>query len=217
MGAVFSDFTSKGGTCSASASAYAVTNSNTGLTVSTGKYNTFSLTPNAGYKLTLTRLTFAISASSGAISSWAVRSSLDNYGTDIATGTCKTTLTNVTVNLPAASFTNIDAVTFRIYPVALLTNTDIFTLDNVSLQGTIPVIPAIPDPLTSNSPQCTNQGVTIQSSGSAPGGITWYWQTDTLGTLLTTSTSTYKVFTSGTYYLRAQNNSSLLWSYGSGP
>ena len=78
------------------------------------------------------------------------------------------------------------------------------------------VTPANPGNPTSNSPQCNPPGVTLMSSGTPPAGITWYWQTTALGTSTANSGATFVVTTSGTYYLRAQNNTTGCWSTGSG-
>ncbi|MCL9804616.1 GEVED domain-containing protein [Flavobacterium amniphilum] len=83
--------------------------------------------------------------------------------------------------------------------------------------GTITVnsLPAVPGNPTSNSPQCNPGGVTITQSGSAPVGVTWYWQTIAAGTSTANNASTpWVVNTSGTYYIRAYNGN--CWSNGAG-
>ena len=77
-------------------------------------------------------------------------------------------------------------------------------------------IPANPGNPTSNSPQCNPPGVTLTRVGAPPAGVTWYWQTTALGTSTANSGATFVATTSGTYYLRAQHNSSGCWSTGSG-
>ena len=75
-----------------------------------------------------------------------------------------------------------------------------------------------PDPAnpSSNSPQCISPGVTLTRTGTPPAGETWFWQTSATGTSTANSGSTYNVTTSGTYYIRSQNNSTLCWSSGAG-
>ncbi len=75
---------------------------------------------------------------------------------------------------------------------------------------------AIPADPTSNSPQCANPGVTLNFTGSAPAGETWYWQTSASGTSTVNSASSYVVSVAGTYYVRARDNSTLIWSAGAG-
>ena len=81
---------------------------------------------------------------------------------------------------------------------------------------TVNPLPATPGNPTSNSPQCNPPGVTLTRAGSVPAGETWYWQTTALGTTTTSSASTYVVITSGTYYIRSQNNTTGCWSVASG-
>lgn len=81
---------------------------------------------------------------------------------------------------------------------------------------TVNPLPANPGNPTSNSPQCNPPGVTLTRAGSPPAGVTWYWQTTALGTSTVNSGATFVVTTSGTYYLRAQNDTSGCWSTGSG-
>ena len=76
--------------------------------------------------------------------------------------------------------------------------------------------PADPANPTSDAPQCANPGITLTASGSAPAGETWYWQTTATGTSTANSAATNVVTTSGTYYIRSQDNSTLAWSTGAG-
>lgn len=80
---------------------------------------------------------------------------------------------------------------------------------------TINDAPATPG-ITSNSPQCTDSGVTITASGIIPGGETWYWQTSAGGTSMTDDASIPLVITAlgtTTRYIRAYNGT--CWSVGS--
>src|SRR6185369_12965577 len=85
-----------------------------------------------------------------------------------------------------------------------------------SLAIVVNPLPADPGNPTSNSPQCADIGVTLTRSGSPAGGINWYWQTTPTGTSTANSGTTFNVTTSGTYYVRAQNTSTLCWSSGAG-
>ncbi|MES2544842.1 MAG: GEVED domain-containing protein [Bacteroidota bacterium] len=85
--------------------------------------------------------------------------------------------------------------------------------------GTLTVnpLPAAPGNPTSNSPQCASPGVTITRSGTPAAGISWYWQTSPTGTSTANNSSTaYNATTSGTYYIRAQNDVTGCWSATSG-
>lgn len=81
---------------------------------------------------------------------------------------------------------------------------------------TVNPLPANPGNPTSNSPQCNPPGVTLTRTGTPPAGETWYWQTAVGGTSTANSAATFVATTSGTYYLRAQNNTTGCWSAGSG-
>ena len=76
--------------------------------------------------------------------------------------------------------------------------------------------PAVPANPTSNSPQCNPPGVTLTRVGTPPAGVTWYWQTAAGGTSTANSAATFVATTSGTYHLRAQNDTTGCWSAGSG-
>ena len=215
--AVFAAFKENGLNCVPVANVYATSNHPTSTNINTGRNIQFTITPNTDYRLTLTSLRFSQSASaviSGAF--WYLRSSLDNYTTNIASGDIKTGNQNENITLPAATFTNTMAVTFRLYAVGLATNTDRWVTDKVELYWLVNQIPPMPTTPTSDMPRCSNQQITISVVGSPPNGnIEWWWQTDTLGTSLATNSNTYRTSVAGTYYLRARDKNSLLWSYGS--
>ncbi len=77
-------------------------------------------------------------------------------------------------------FINKQAVTLLTGLLLLLISTDVRSQ----------VIPADP---TSNAPQCAIPGVTINFTGSAPAGETWYWQTSATGTSTANSASSHVV------------------------
>src|SRR5262249_25628215 len=145
---------------------------------------------------------------------WSLRSSIDGFATDIASGTINKNFQSPVVTLPAASFSGISSATFRIYVINAKDNGTRWTIDNIALNGTVNSGPATPANPVPNSPQCSTAGVTIPAPGTAPAGETWYWQTAANGTSTSNSSSTYTVFTSGTYYLRSQDNTTLNWSNG---
>src|SRR5678815_3901948 len=117
----------------------------------------------------------------------------------------------------ANSGTTFNGVTSGTYYIRSRNNT---TLCWSSGTGSIAVVvnplPANPGNPTSNSPQCADAGVTLTRSGTPPAGVTWYWQTTPIGTSTANSGTTFNVTTSGTYYIRAQNNATLCWSSGAG-
>ena len=218
--AVFSNYTDANTDCRNNDNVFSSRGWNTGNTIDLSEYNQFTVTPGAGYTLNLSSINFtefANEAPASGTTNWYLRSSLDNYATDIASGTATLSSQTPSITLPAANFTNIGTVIFRLY----LTNSNQFntewTNDDVTINGTVNVtIPADPANPSSNSPQCSSPGVTLTATGSAPAGETWYWQTSALGTSTANSGATYTVNTSGTYYIRSQDNTTLAWSLGAG-
>ena len=92
-----------------------------------------------------------------------------------------------------------------------------WTIDDVSLFGSVTSTVATPPNPISDSPQCSNPGVTLKADGTPPSGETWYWQTSATGTSTANSAATNGVVTtSGTYYIRSQDNTTLAWSNGAG-
>jgi RHS repeat-associated protein len=79
---------------------------------------------------------------------------------------------------------------------------------------TVNPLPAVPSTPT-YSDDCSTGTIT---RGTPPSGISWYWQgTNSAGTSTADASATYVVSASGTYYLRAYNNSSGCWSASSTP
>ncbi len=68
-------------------------------------------------------------------------------------------------------------------------------------------------PSTPATPTITNNcGNTVLTKGSAPNGITYYWQSSSSGTSTSNSSTTATRTSGNTYYLRARNNSTGCWS-----
>ncbi len=220
--AVFSAFTTVNTTCKASSTVYKSEDWNENGSIDLNEYNQFTITANANYVLNLTSLTFTQevdkngSGSGNGNTAWILRSSVNNYATNLATGSATENSATPTVTLPSASFSALSTVTFRLYLINAKDDHVKWSIDDVSLDGSIFIAPADPADPTSDSPQCSNPGVTITSNGSAPAGETWYWQTSATGTSTANSGATYLVTTSGTYYIRSQDNTTSAWSTGAG-
>lgn len=107
-------------------------------------YMQFSLTAATGHYLVLNTISLVqrhsstgTAAGSGP-NNWSIRSSLDNYTTDITSGTMTPAYVTYTVNLPAAFQAIPSTVTFRVYGYnATVTSGGInrFVYDNISVQG----------------------------------------------------------------------------------
>ncbi len=219
VNAVFSNYSSVNTSCQGATDVFQTRAWNLTPIIDLTQYNQFTITPTVGLTLTLNSIVFDeyLDQTPVGTTNWYLRSSQDGFATDIATGTATGTLQTITVPLPTASFTNIGAVTFRFYITNAESNGRRWTNDEVTIfgtvNGTLPPNPANP---TSNSPQCNPPGVTLNFTGSAPAGETWYWQTTAAGTSTVNSASSYTVSSSGTYYVRSRDNTTLAWSSGAG-
>jgi hypothetical protein len=133
--AVFSDYTSTGTSCSAAGNVFNNNGWNTTPTIDLGEYNEFSIQANDCSTLDLNRIIFTHRISgSGGTPTWTLRSSVDNYTTDIATGTPLTTDKTDTVNLPAA-FDALTQVSFRFYITNMGATGSTWRNDNVRVIG----------------------------------------------------------------------------------
>jgi len=136
--ASFSVYSNQGGICVAAANVFNNNTWNTGSNIDLNNYNEFTLTPDSCYGLTLTKLSFTHKVSNvNTIPVWYLRSSLDNYASNLAFDTITTnTILNDTVMFGAA-FQNIGAVTFRFYITGISTPNATWRNDNVSVWGFI--------------------------------------------------------------------------------
>ncbi|MCC6584258.1 MAG: tandem-95 repeat protein, partial [Chitinophagales bacterium] len=212
---VFSSFTSTNTTCVSTTDIFDNEGWNITGAIDLTQFNEFTITPDLYYALNLSSISFSHYTNENAAGNtmWVLRSSLDNFASDIATGITDTSIQTNTINLPAVSFSNIGAVTFRLYIVNANSVNTIWSNDDIIVNGTAEAIPPVnPGTPTSDSPQCSSPGVTLTSNGTPPASVTWYWQTSASGTSTSNSSSTLTVTTTGTYYIRAQNNTTLAWS-----
>ncbi|RYG13961.1 MAG: hypothetical protein EOO07_17205 [Chitinophagaceae bacterium] len=84
--------------------------------IDTDEYFSFTLTPSAGYKINFVSLSLNHVHSANAPDTYVLRSSVDNYSTNIATGNFGTSNTANVLSLADATLQGItNAVTFRLY------------------------------------------------------------------------------------------------------
>jgi hypothetical protein len=104
----------------------------------------FTVSANAAYFLVLNSLTITMrhstlgTAAGSGPASWSLRSSLDNYITDVAAGVLTTSYQNYIVSLPTAFQSIPSTVTFRIYGYNEITTaggSNRFVFDNISVSG----------------------------------------------------------------------------------
>lgn len=100
-------------------------------------YFTFTLTPAANYKINLSSFEFTLQRSSTGPVNYALRSSIDNFASDISTGAYPMTAALQTVDLSGAAFQNItSAITFRIYGYNAGSNVGTASVNDFTFNGT---------------------------------------------------------------------------------
>lgn len=138
--ALFGDFTTAGTNCSAAANVLSTSGWNTTSTINLDEYSQFSIAPASCFSLDLNRIVFTHRISgTGGTPTWIVRSSLDNFATDLATGSSLTTDKTDTIQLPT-SFDLVQQVTFRFYLINMGTSVSTWRKDNIILVGNIQTV-----------------------------------------------------------------------------
>ena len=90
-------------------------------------------------------------------------------------------------------------------------STGVWSTSSSSVYASVNSVPGQPTTPSVSSNTCGNKTLT---RGTPPSGITWYWQGKSSGgTSTSNSSSTYTATSSGTYYIRARNNSTGCWSF----
>lgn len=106
-------------------------------------YVQFTVTAGSGYYLVLNNLSLTLrrsntGSSGGGPTSWSLRSSLDNYATDIATSSLTMSYVAYPVTLPAAFQAIPSTVTFRLYGYNAVVSSGAFSrfvIDKITVQG----------------------------------------------------------------------------------
>lgn len=138
--ATFGNFSSANVTCSPAANVFSNADWNLTPTIDLNEYNEFSISAADCHYLKLTKLAFNHRCSAtGGTPNWIIRSSLDNYSSNIGTGVSGNN-NNVnlsdTVNL-IAPLDSVHSVTFRIYITGIGQTGSTWRMDNVSLYGNV--------------------------------------------------------------------------------
>ena len=173
-------------------------------------YFTFTLAPNATYKINLVSLELNLQRSSTGPANFALRSSADNYAANITTFPVSTANVAVskTITLSSTAFQNVaTAITFRIYGYTAGNATGTFSINDFTFNGTVTgtvVAPVITSSLTDTSVYNTTASYTITASGSPtsyaatplPAGATFAGNTITFSN--TVAAGTYNISISAT-------------------
>ena len=135
----FSNFNGVGTNCAAGGGVFNRSGWNTFPTVDLNQYNEFSVTASDCKVMDLDRVAFKFRPSGSAGSPvWHLRSSVDNFSTDIDSGTgvnVNNAYLDDTVFL--TNHTNLTQVTFRFYITEMLGTTTTWRMDDLSLFGNV--------------------------------------------------------------------------------
>lgn len=112
------------------------------------EYFAFSLTPNPGFKFSLTELQVDERRSGTGIRDWSLRSSLDAFAADIGTAFSvpdnTSTRSDQTIDLSGGLFDDLtNTIEFRFFGFNAESGSGTWRLDNVELFGTITPVPEI--------------------------------------------------------------------------
>ncbi len=117
--------------------------------LNTNSYVQFSLSPVSGYMLNISTLILCMrrsntgSPAGAGPTSWAVRSSVDGFSSNLATGTMTHNYANYTVTLTAFTYLT-STITFRIYGYTATVpsgGNNRLVMDNISVQGATGTLP----------------------------------------------------------------------------
>ncbi|HEX4418105.1 MAG TPA: hypothetical protein VH165_09425 [Kofleriaceae bacterium] len=126
-----------GGTPSAAVNTFSGNNWFTG-TINIAHYYTFTVTPAAGHTMTLTNLALKDLRSGTGPTAFSIRSSADNFATDLMVFTTHVTTIGPDVLPLGAGFANLTtAVEFRLYAYGASAAAGTWRIDEVQLSGTI--------------------------------------------------------------------------------
>lgn len=106
--------------------------------INTSAYLQFSLTPNAGYTLNISSLEIDMrrgTQNGQGPRSWSIRSSLDGFTADIASGSLNPNSSTETVTLNSTYNNLLSTITFRIYGYQSNGNANTFAFDNIAVRG----------------------------------------------------------------------------------
>ena len=140
VNALFSPFSNLGVTCSPTANVFSASAWNLSNTIDLNQYNEFSVVADSCFGLNLSSFAFNHRTSStGGSPTWILRSSLDNFTTNIGSGLSGNN-GNVVLDdtvLLSPAFLNIYQVTFRLYLTNIGLVGSTWRVDNVSLYGNV--------------------------------------------------------------------------------
>lgn len=105
--------------------------------INANKYFYFTLTADPGYVLNLQNFIYSSQASGTGPTSFSLRSSVDNYATDIPTSALGT---NVSIDLSGSAYQSLSTITFRLYGWGGTAGGGTFSVDDFSFWGSVTTI-----------------------------------------------------------------------------
>lgn len=148
------------------------------LNVDTSTYFEFTLTPQTGYNVQLTGMSFGSRSTASGPQAYTLRSSLDNYTADVATGTFANNSTWVmhTPTVSATASTNNAPITFRLFghdgSGSASIGTANWRIDDLSLNVAALAIAPLSSPSTATA--CSGEPFTYTPTTVYPAtSITW--------------------------------------------
>jgi hypothetical protein len=138
---VFTNFTTVGASCRSVSNACQYQDWNENATINLNEYHQFGVAPLSGLLLNLTSISFTHRAKDNGPGNnqgntrWILRSSLDNYSSNVATGSVTDLVQTATVPFPGI-FASITGVTFRLYITEIKEDDTWWNIDNVTFNGT---------------------------------------------------------------------------------
>lgn len=168
-GATASDFTRGSGlTPSSTAGTFNSSGWTTSTTLDLNDYYSFSLTPAESYRMSLTSVALDERRSSTGIRNWSVRSSMDNFSSDLSFFSVPddTAVRSGQSTLLGSAFESLaSGVEFRFYGFGAESGSGTWRFDNVQVSGSLT---AVPEPHQYATAACL--GVLIFAAGRR------YWQ-----------------------------------------
>jgi hypothetical protein len=150
----------------------------------TSTYYQFTLTPEAGYNLNITEVTFGTRRTGTGPVNYSLRQSADGYATAIAAGAAPAASTWGLISHPGLSFTAPGAVTLRLYghDGTGTVSAANWRIDDLKITLTVTVNGAPPPVITDFSPQSGTPGTLVTITGAEFGAAPVVRFNGTIGT-----------------------------------
>ena len=185
---------------------YSANNWTQGTSSNSNDYFYWTVGPSGCHEIDFSSLEIAIERSSSGPQNFALRSSVDNYASDIWTyNYTTTTLQTQTIFLASASFQNVTAdVTFRIYGWSSVANSGIFSINSFAFNGSVNAASTpVAGVISGSNSVCSGSNAALDLSGHT-GNIQWQSSTNnsTFSNINGATTSNYTTpnLTAATYY-----------------